>query len=185
MTGEAAIAVRPARGADDIAAATRLAWEFVDFLNHRYPEMREEIAAYLKDQRFAEMLAEFPRWFNPPAGECMLATRDGLAIGIVMLKPSTAPAAGRACEMNRMFVTPSARRLGVGRVLCAALIAEAARLGYDEMRLSALDRHDEALPLYRSLGFAHDRHAPPSPAGARAIDMKLSLPSLAPSAPAP
>lgn len=170
------ISVRPARGPEDVAAVARLAWEFVDFLDARYPELRDQIRDYLKEQRFEEKLAELPSWFNPPAGECMIALLDGAPVGIVML---TAKDDG-ACEMNRMFVTASARRLGVARRLCEALIAAASRMGFSQMRLEALDRHDEALPLYRSLGFVHDPDAASNPVGARVIAMKLTLPQARP-----
>jgi len=143
------VAIAPARSDDDIAAVTDLAWAFVGLLRERYPERAAEIDLYLKRQRFREMLGEFRTHFNPPAGECMLARLSGAPIGIVMLKAG----GGKLCEMNRMYVAPEARGLGAGRALCVALIAAARALGYREMRLGALHRHVEALPLYRSLGF--------------------------------
>ncbi len=145
--------IAKARSDDDIAAVTGLAWDFVGFLLDRFPERADQVRQYLAEQRFEEMLADFRAHFNPPKGECML---DGDPAGIVMLKP----VAGRVCEMNRMFVAPRARGHGIGRALCHALIAEARALGYGEMRLGALNRHIEALPLYRSLGFEDD---PPPP----------------------
>ena len=159
-----------ARSDADIAAVTELAWEFVDFLRTRYPERLEDLELYLKKQRFTEMLANFRDHFNPPKGECFLARLDDRPVGIVMLKANF----GKACEMNRMFVRAEARGRGIGRALCNALIAEARALGYAEMRLGALDRHVEALPLYRSLGFA----AVPARRGAQddgVIHMRLTL----------
>ena len=146
-----------ARSDTDIVDVTELAWAFVAFLLDRYPERADQIRQYLVEQRFKEMLADFRDHFNPPQGECMLARLNGAPVGIVMLKPLT----DDVCEMNRMFVLPDARGKGIGRALCHALIAEARALGYHEMRLGALDRHKEALPLYHSLGFAPDP-APPS-----------------------
>lgn len=143
------IEIRNARTDDDISAATTLAWEFVAFLQERYPEMNAEIQAYLERQDFAGQLSRFPQYFNPPAGECVLAFDHGVPAGTVMLKAG----GDEVCEMNRMFVRPAARGLGIGRKLCTALIAEARKLRYSEIRLSALFRHYEALPLYRSLGF--------------------------------
>lgn len=148
--------IQPARTDADIAEVTRLAWDFIDFLRTRYPERHEMIDAYLRDQRFEEMLANFRDHFAPPSGECMLARLEGAGVGIVMLKPVD----DTLCEMNRMFVSPSARGQGTGRRLCTALISRAVQLGYREMRLGALDRHREALPLYRSLGFGPDPDPP-------------------------
>ena len=146
----------PVRSDADIAAATGLAWEFIDLLHDRYPERAENLKQYLKEQRFEEMLASFRDHFNPPFGECMLARRTGDPVGIVMLKPLE----DKVCEMNRMFVRAGARGLGIGRGLCRSLLAEASQLGYREIRLGALDRHVEALPLYRSLGFETDPNPP-------------------------
>lgn len=150
------VEIRPARSDDDIAQVTRLAWDFVGLLRDRYPERQAQLDAYLRDQRFAAMLANLRDHFNPPHGECLLAFHDDAAVGIVMLKPVDK----RLCEMNRMYVSPEARGLGIGRALCTHLIAAARGLGYAEMRLGALHRHVEALPLYRSLGFRPDPEPP-------------------------
>ena len=141
--------IKKVRTQSDIDAARTLAWEFVAFLRERYPEMNAEIDDYLEAQDFQGQLSDFTTFFNPPAGECLLATHADMPAGIVMLKAG----GGSECELNRMYVRPSARGLGLGRRLCAQLIEEAERLGYLEIRLSALFRHHEALPLYRSLGF--------------------------------
>lgn len=79
-----------------------------------------------------------------------MASEDGFPMGIVMLKPF----GDNVCEMNRMFVRPEARGKGVARALCAMLIKRARELGYSAMVLDALDKHDEAISLYKSLGFA-------------------------------
>lgn len=166
------LTISPARSDDDIAEVTRLAWAFIAFLKDRYPEKIALIESYLRDQKFEAMLADFRNSFNPPKGECILARLDGAAVGIVMLKPVD----GGLCEMNRMYVDPIARGHGVGRKLCDALFARAVALGFSEMRLDALDRHDEALGLYKSLGFGPD---PDPPAFAKTdagiISMRIAL----------
>lgn len=150
------VAIHPARTDADISEATGLAWAFVALLKERYPERAESIDQYLQDQRFEEMLADFRQSFNPPKGECLIARSDGKAVGIVMLKPVDSS----LCEMNRMYVAPEARGLGIGRALCEALISKAIEYGYQQMRLGALNRHVEALPLYRSLGFTPNPDPP-------------------------
>jgi GNAT superfamily N-acetyltransferase len=147
-----AVVIEPARSDADIADVTGLAWAFVAQIKQRYPERAQQVEDYLRHQRFEEMLANFREHFMPPSGECMLARLDGSAVGIVMLKPIDPT----LCEMNRMYVTPEARGHGIGRSLCEYLMSRALELGYCEMRLGALPRHVEALPLYRSLGFEPD-----------------------------
>jgi GNAT superfamily N-acetyltransferase len=77
----------------------------------------------------------------------------------------TKPHSGDMCEMNRMFVRPSARGHGVGRALVGALLVAARGLGYRRMMLAGAARHTEALALYRSLGFTEDPNLPDTGAG--------------------
>jgi GNAT superfamily N-acetyltransferase len=61
---------------------------------------------------------------------------------------------GNTAEIKRMYVEPSARGRGVGRVVLRALEAEARRLeGVDRIVLETGERQLEALGLYRSAGF--------------------------------
>ena len=165
------LTIEPARSDDDIQDVTRLAWAFVALLKDRYPERIAQIDEYLKRQRFEEMLADYSTYFMPPTGECMLARLDGMAVGIVMLKPSE----GSLCEMNRMYVDAQARGHGIGRKLCNALISRALELGYTQMQLGALNRHVEALPLYQSLGFERLPDPPGYTAESGVIHMRKTL----------
>lgn len=154
------------------AQVREMAWEFIDWLRERYPDLLDGIEEYLVNQDFRGMLARLLENFTPPKGECLLATLDGAPVGILMLKPHE----GDACEMNRMFVRASARGHGVARALTARLIERARDLGYRSMVLSALDKHHEAITLYRSLGFQDDERRPDTEAGAdREVLMRLAL----------
>ncbi|MDU8912034.1 GNAT family N-acetyltransferase [Aestuariicoccus sp. MJ-SS9] len=162
--------VTKVRSPAQIAAVTALVWEFFDFLRGRYPEMQREIDDYIAKQNVAADLANFADVFLPPKGECLAVEREGEIVGMVMLRQR----ADGDAEMNRMYVRESARGLGLGRMLCSALIEEARSLGYGAVWLGALYRHVEALPLYESMGFKRARDpAAHNADDDRVIQMKL------------
>lgn len=140
------------RTRDQADAVHDLAYAFVDWLRARYPEMADELDTYLAHQNFDAQIRDVLTHFNPPRGECLLATHDGQPIGILMLKAT----GDGTCEMNRMFVRETARGLGAGRALVERLKQRAAEMGFTAMTLGALPRHHEALALYRSAGFDLD-----------------------------
>lgn len=56
-------------------------------------------------------------------------------------------------EIKRIFVSPQARGLGIGRRLLATLETEAMSLGFDLLRLETGIYQPEALALFKSMGF--------------------------------
>jgi|GEM_PF-978064 ribosomal protein S18 acetylase RimI-like enzyme len=104
-------------------------------------------------QGFEAELAGLPGAYAPPRGQMLLARApdDGRLIGLVALR--SVPGAPDLCEMKRLYVSPSARALGLGRALALAIMEEARRLGYARMCLDTLPGMSEAQALYRSLGF--------------------------------
>jgi ribosomal protein S18 acetylase RimI-like enzyme len=94
----------------------------------------------------------------------LLIARDraGRAIGCVALRPMSD---ARYCEMKRLFVAPEGRGLGLGRALAEAILAEGARLGYAELRLDTLPSMQDAIGLYRKLGFVSIEPYYAAPAG--------------------
>ncbi len=162
------IHVRSEADATDVRILVR---EYIAWLYERYPDEIAQIEAYFKAQNLEKQLSELLTIFCPPKADCLLARLDGEAAGVVMLKPNS----DHICEMNRMFVRPSARGHGLGKALVAELLGTARNLGYRQMMLAAGARHHESLPLYRSFGFVEDKGLPETGGGDIEIRMVKDL----------
>lgn len=155
----------PARTAADLAAVAEL-----------FAGYAASLPVDLGYQDFDGELAALPGKYAPPAGELFLA-RDaaGVPLGCVGLRPL--PDDG-CCEMKRLFLRPAARGLGLGRALTEAVIDQARRLGYRELRLDTLASMTTAQALYGSMGFARiDPYYAPTPEGTVFMGLELGQPS--------
>jgi putative acetyltransferase len=85
-----------------------------------------------------------------PSVRFFVARRDGRALGCGALRIDPAGWG----ELKRMFVSPEARGLKLGRRLLERIEEEARREGLSCMRLETGIHQPEALGLYRSAGYA-------------------------------
>lgn len=122
------------------------------------PEARHCMAEYYAelDRRFdggfdpAASLPAPPDDLVPPRGVFLVAAAGTAVLGSGALRV-TAPGIG---SIKRMWVDASARGLGLGRGILAALEDEARRLGLHTLRLETNAALVEAIRLYRSAGFS-------------------------------
>jgi len=127
-------------------------------------------------QGFEAELAGLPGKYAPPAGALFIArAQDGDAVGCVALR---AVEPEGVCEMKRLYVAPAGRGLGLGKALMGAVIGEAKRIGYREMRLDTLPSMLTAQTMYRAAGFREIAPYYDTPVGGT-VFMALDLTRLA------
>jgi putative acetyltransferase len=101
-------------------------------------------------QNFDRELEHLPGDYAPPTGRLLLAAENDQLAGCIAMRNL----GGDVCEMKRLFLRPSYRGGGRGRILVQSMIDEARQLGYTHMRLDTLPGlMDKAIALYQSFGF--------------------------------
>lgn len=156
------IEIRTATTNTDFAAVRRLTYALIVWLQHLYPEAHD-----LFEQDKQAMAAA------PLAEKLLVADDQGEIVGCVALRER----GQRICEMQQMFVDVAYRGQGIGRALATALLDDARRAGYEQMRLSTGVKQVAAQQLYRSLGFQviAPYHPVPDRLSAQLVFMALPL----------
>jgi GNAT superfamily N-acetyltransferase len=134
-------------------------------------EYAQSLGVDLCFQNFEQELAGLPGHYAPPSGRLFLAEYDGQLAGCAALR-QWQPG---VCEMKRLYLRPSFRGKGLGRVIAETIIAEARNAGYQHMRLDTIEPiMKDAVEMYRKLGFKEIAPYRANPI-AGAIYMELQL----------
>ncbi len=124
---------------------------------------RADTAPSLALQRafFAEIASRYPGWdpdvgpsvdaneLCPPSGGWVVAYVDNEPVGCGGFKAVDE----ETVEIRRVFLSPTARGQGLGRLMLRELEAQAGARGYRRARLTTGNRQPEALGLFRSVGY--------------------------------
>lgn len=117
-----------------------------------FEEYHEWLGLNLCFQNFEGELASLPGDYVPPDGRLILATKNEEVAGCIALRKLD----DGVCEMKRLYVRPTFRGTGLGRLLVISLIETAKEIGYRKMRLDTLPgKMDRAIAMYLRLGFKH------------------------------
>ena len=140
MNEQPSIRIAHVRTAIDLASTVKL-----------FRAYASSLVTDLPYQGFEAEIEAMPGKYAPPSGELLLARdSNGTPVGCVGLRPTEPPG---CCEMKRLYVSPEVRGFGLGERLVDAVVKEAERIGYREMRLDTLPSMAGAIALYRKLGF--------------------------------
>ena len=145
------IEIVSAQAGDALEHVITLSQEYVTWMlaeiRVQYPDL--DIGEFTSEHDYDDVRRKFPGDHVPPDGCLLLALDSDQVCGCVALGRLTDTVA----EMRTLFVRPSCRGKGVGKLLAQASLNEARKFGYRTVRLDTLGFMASALGLYRSLGF--------------------------------
>lgn len=94
-----------------------------------FQEYAQQLGIDLCFQNFDTELDDLPGDYAEPQGALLLAMVDGQLAGCCALRPLVSSDYANACEMKRLYVRDSHRRLGLGRQLAEAALDAARAAG--------------------------------------------------------
>ena len=151
---------------DHLEEIRALFLEYTDMLVEGDPSFRD----YLKLQHYDAELTHPLQKYGPPDGRLYIALWKDAPAGCIALRRLDA----KSCEVKRLYVRPSFRKMGIGGALLRRILADAREIGYRHMLLDTLPFLDQAIQMYRRAGFQEIPIYNDSPMSS-AIYMRLDL----------
>lgn len=118
-----------------------------------FREYAQQLGLDLSFQNFDAELDDLPGEYVEPQGALLLAMVDGHLAGCCALRPLISSDYPNACELKRLYVRDTHRRLGLGRQLAEAVLDAARVAGYHHVLLDTLSEMESARALYEDLDF--------------------------------
>lgn len=134
------VTIRPAVEAD-CGTILRLVRELAEF-EHQLDAVKSSEEDFRRDG-----------WGESPVFETLIAELDGEPVGYAMSFRTYSTWEGRpGLFVEDLYVTPEARKFGIGRRLLATIAAQAVERGYRRVELNVLD-WNPARDFYDRIGF--------------------------------
>lgn len=99
----------------------------------------------------------FETFITTPNSIYFVAEQDGAILGGGGIFP-TENLPDKTCELVKMYLTKSARGLGLGRMLIERCMSAAKQMGYEKMYLETMPELSNAIKLYQLYGFQNLTH---------------------------
>jgi GNAT superfamily N-acetyltransferase len=132
-------------------------------------------STYARESQFSdeEWLQRVARW-NGENGIGYLAMEDGHGCGIagVLLEEDN----GICAHLVSMWVTPTHRKCGTGRLLIDEITGWARQHGANVLRFMVTSNNEPAMLFYRRLGFSRTGRTEPYPNDPALIEYEMSRP---------
>jgi GNAT superfamily N-acetyltransferase len=122
---------------------------FAEYLRWVCPRILQEYNAVFDAESILIRDMEKIKIFLPPKGILLLAFQDGAPAGCACSRAI----GDHVAELKRMYVRPTFRRKGIGRLLVNRSIEKIISSGYTFYRLDSAGFMSDAHALYRSFGF--------------------------------
>ncbi len=114
-----------------------------------FNEYANSLNISLDFQNFKEELSIINSMYGSPTGCLLLVYENNNPVACAAYRKI----GEKICELKRMYVKPSHRRLKIGETLLDMLCKKAKLNGYDLMRLDTLDTMLSAITLYKKNDF--------------------------------
>lgn len=108
-----------------------------------------DFADYLALQNYDNELQNLEEKYGLPYGKLHLIFCDNEVAGCIALRRID----DFYCEMKRLYIRPKFRKHGLGTILVKRIITDASEIGYSAILLDTFPFLDDAIRLYKSLGF--------------------------------
>ncbi|MGI9318006.1 MAG: GNAT family N-acetyltransferase [bacterium] len=140
------VITRQANIPEDLDQVRGLLCEYLNWVERQLGALDIEVADV--DAMMTRTLSNLDVYM-PPEGRLLLAEYQSAPAGVIYLKRIRSD----ACELKRMYVSPSFRGLGIGQSLLDRAIDEAQIAKYSQIMLDSIEFMQQAQKLYLSHGF--------------------------------